>query len=528
MAINGRIVVERPAIYRPNMTAVTALENVTYYARVSTDSDEQEESYERQKEHFEAKIKSNPKWNYIEGYADWGATGTRAETRKNFMRMIDDCRAGKINRILCKSISRFGRNTVDTLKYVRELRDLGISIFFETQQIDTMTAGGDVLITILAAMAEQESRTMSTNIKWSFQKRFKDGRVLINANTLGYKKDGDNYAIVEEEAEIVRTIFRNYIAGDSVRQIAEMLNAEGKRTKCGYLWKANSILNILANDKYTGNAVMGKSFKPDVLSPRRVKNEGQAPSYYMPNSHPAIITQEMFDMAQAEKANRKALRSTAKTGKGKYSQKYILSGLLVCGQCGGKFRRNSRKLASGESVPTWVCITHQLDRDKCGMKPLKEDDVYAAYERAIERLIGDASEIIEIVRQSTQEGLQVDESNGIEEVREALMQARKEVLDLFKARKDGYISSSEYEKKYEEYSRTIIELEEREKVINEQNLQNQLAQRKLDEAYELLVNAGENRLDRDVMRKIVDVIKVNSKHELEFQFKCGVNIIESV
>lgn len=162
------------------------------------------------------------------------------------------------------------------------------------------------------------------------------------------------------------------------------------------------------------------------------------------------------------------------------------------------------------------------------MKPLKEDDVYAAYERAIERLIGDASEIIEIVRQSTQEGLQVNESDGIEEVREALMQARKEVLDLFKARKDGYISSSDYEKKYEEYSRTIIELEEREKVINEQNLQNQLAQRKLDEAYELLVNAGENRLDRDVMRKIVDVIKVNGKHELEFQFKCGVNIIESV
>ena len=528
MAINGRIVVERPAIYRPNMTAVTALENVTYYARVSTASNEQEESYERQKEHFEAKIKSNPKWNYVEGYADWGVTGTKAEARKNFMRMIEDCRAGKINRILCKSISRFGRNTVDTLKYIRELRDLGISVFFETQQIDTMTAGGDVLITILAAMAEQESRTMSTNIKWSFQKRFKDGRVLINANTLGYKKDGDNYAIVEDEAETVRTIFRNYIAGDSVRQIAELLNAEGKKTKGGREWQASSVLNILANDKYTGNAIMGKTFKPDVLSPRRVKNEGQAPSYYMPNSHPAIITQEMFDMAQAEKESRKALRSTAKTGKGKYSQKYILSGLLVCGKCGGKFRRNCRKLASGENVPIWVCITHQSDRDKCGIKPLKEDDIYAAYERAIERLVGDASDIIEIVKQSTKEGLQVDEPDDIEEVRDALMQVRKEVLDLFKARKDGSVASGEYEKKYGDYSRTIIELEEREKSINEQNLQSQLVQRKLDEAYELLVNANENRLDREVMRKMVDVIKVNGKHELEFQFKCGVNIVETV
>ena len=273
---------------------------------------------------------------------------------------------------------------------------------------------------------------------------------------------------------------------------------------------------------------MGKTFKPDVLSPRRVKNEGQAPSYYMPNSHPAIITQEMFDMAQAEKESRKALRSTAKTGKGKYSQKYILSGLLVCGKCGGKFRRNCRKLASGENVPIWVCITHQSDRDKCGIKPLKEDDIYAAYERAIERLVGDASDIIEIVKQSTKEGLQVDEPDDIEEVRDALMQVRKEVLDLFKARKDGSVASGEYEKKYEDYSRTIIELEEREKSINEQNLQSQLVQRKLDEAYELLVNANENRLDREVMRKMVDVIKVNGKHELEFQFKCGVNIVETV
>ena len=181
MSIPQRIVQERPVIYRPTNTASGIhKENVTYYARVSTQNDEQEDSYERQKAHFEEKIHSNPNWNYVEGYADWGISGTKAESRKEFMRMIEDCRAGKINRVLVKSISRFGRNTVDTLTYIRELRELGISVFFETQNIDTMTAGGDVLITILAAMAEQESRTMSTNIKWAFQKRFKDGRVLIN------------------------------------------------------------------------------------------------------------------------------------------------------------------------------------------------------------------------------------------------------------------------------------------------------------------------------------------------------------
>ena len=140
MAINNRVVQERPVLFRPNMTAVTAKEKVTYYARVSTENDEQEDSYERQKEHFEEKIMANPKWEYVPGYADWGVTGTKAEARKNFMRMIDDCRAGKINRILVKSISRFARNTVDTLMYIRELREMGISVFFETQNIDTMSA----------------------------------------------------------------------------------------------------------------------------------------------------------------------------------------------------------------------------------------------------------------------------------------------------------------------------------------------------------------------------------------------------
>lgn len=321
MSIPQRIVQERPVIYRPTNTASGIhKENVTYYARVSTQNDEQEDSYERQKAHFEEKIRSNPNWNYVEGYADWGISGTKAESRKEFMRMIDDCRAGKINRVLVKSISRFGRNTVDTLTYIRELRELGISIFFETQNIDTMTAGGDVLITILAAMAEQESRTMSTNIKWAFQKRFKDGRVLINfKQSLGYDKvvnvdenghKEEEYVIVESEAEIVRMIYREYLSGKTIRQIADQLNELGIRTKRGYEWKPSGIEGVLTNYKYTGNAILGMTYKPDVLSKSRLKNEGQSPSYHVENSHPAIITKEMFDMVQAEIQRRKNIRST--------------------------------------------------------------------------------------------------------------------------------------------------------------------------------------------------------------------------
>lgn len=528
MAINNRVVQERPVLYRPNMTAVTAKEKVTYYARVSTENDEQEDSYERQREHFEKKIMANPKWEYVPGYADWGVTGTKAEARKNFMRMIEDCRAGKINRILVKSISRFARNTVDTLMYIRELREMGISVFFETQNIDTMSASGDVLITILAAMAEQESRTMSTNIKWAYQKRFKDGQVLINPATLGYKKDGDEYEIVEEEAEIIRMVFRNYLAGDSVRQIADALNAEGYMTRKGNGFKPNSILNILANEKYTGNAILGKTFKPDVLSKHRVKNEGQAPSYYVENSHPAIISQELFDMVQAVKERRKNLRSTAKTGRGKYSRKYVLSGLLVCSNCGAKFRRNGRTVASGEFIPTWVCITHQKDHQACKMRPLKEKEIYAAYERAVKRLLGETNDLMEIVKQATLEGMNIKKTEDIEEIRSALMQARKAVLDLFKAKRDGDVSMEEYEVKYAEYSQQIAELEEREKNVHAHNLQCQLAQKRLQEAYELIDDAKANCTDKDVMRKLLDAIKVIDKHEFEFQFNCGIDIRETV
>ncbi len=539
MSIPQRIVQERPVIYRPTNTASGIhKENVTYYARVSTQNDEQEDSYERQKAHFEEKIHSNPNWNYVEGYADWGISGTKAESRKEFMRMIDDCRAGKINRVLVKSISRFGRNTVDTLTYIRELRELGISVFFETQNIDTMTAGGDVLITILAAMAEQESRTMSTNIKWAFQKRFKDGRVLINfKQSLGYDKvvnvdenghKEEEYVIVESEAEIVRMIYREYLSGKTIRQIADQLNELGIRTKRGYEWKPSGIEGILTNYKYTGNAILGMTYKPDVLSKSRLKNEGQSPSYHVENSHPAIITKEMFDMVQAEIQRRKNIRSTVNTGKGKYSSKYVLSGLLVCGDCGAKFRRFGRSLKSGEFIPTWVCVTHQKNPNDCKMKPIKEQDILDAFKRAVQRLVGDFSEIVQVVKETAEEELKSQQTSNLTAIEDELVEQRKAVLELFKKKRAGEISPTEYDRKYAEYSARIIELESAADTAKSEELQKQLTQSRLERVYELLDNIGTDYTDEGVMRTLIDCIKVEGKHDIEFQFKCGVDIHETI
>ena len=208
---------------------------VVAYARVSTEKEEQEDSFERQVSYYTTLINSKPEWKFGGIYADPGITGTRAEKRPDFLRMIEDCRAGKINKILVKSISRFARNTVDALNYIRELKELGISIYFENENIDTLTPGGEVLITILAAMAEQESRTMSTNIKWSYQKKFKNGEVLLNTSMMmGYiktdRRDEEGkviYEINEEEAVVVRRIYREYLSGVTVTRICRGLEADG-------------------------------------------------------------------------------------------------------------------------------------------------------------------------------------------------------------------------------------------------------------------------------------------------------------
>ena len=524
-----RTVTVMPATLRANLSEMIQKENVTYYARVSTDMNEQEESYEKQREYFENYIKLRPEWNYVEGYADQGISGTKAQQRPEFMRMIEDCRKGKINRILVKSISRFARNTVDTLHYIQELKELGVSVWFETQGIDTMTPNGEVLITILAALAEQESRTISTNVKWGYQKRFKDGKVTLNYKTfIGYDKVGKEYVVVEDEAKIVRKVFLDYLSGKTIRQIADELNEQEIKPRRGQKWNPSTILGMLANEKYTGNAILGKTYKLDVLSKTRVKNVGQGTLYYVQNSHPGIITQELFDMVQVEKERRTKLRSSVNTGKGKYSSKYPLSGLLVCGDCGSKFRRYGRTIASGEFVPTWVCIQHQKDISKCKTLPLKEDDVLEAYKRVVTRFSGDLSDVLETVRESINEELKAENIADLTPVKERLTETRKQILELFKDKKSGAISAEEYNQKYDELSKMVRQLEEEEKNLEDSNTTDYMRKEQLKEINNILSDESVDLLDSQIMRTLLNCIKVIDKHTVEFQFNCNLNIIEKL
>jgi len=439
--------------------------------------------------------------------------------------MIADCRAGKIDKILAKSISRFARNTVDTLSYIRELKELGIGVCFENEHIDTLTPGGEVLLTILAAIAEQESHTMSTNIKWTYQKKFQNGEVILSTGTmLGYMKDADgNYVINEPEAEIVRRVFRGYIAGASLTQIRHGLEADGIKTKRGCSnWRANGILGIIRNEKYTGNAILGKTYKPDVLSKRRLKNTGQAPLYYAENTHPAIVSQAVFDMAHAEMRRREEEKDSA-AGRSHYASKYPFSGLLVCGCCGHKLRRHVRS-SGGELVAAWACTNRiQHGRQVCDSHHLNEDVLVQTYRAALAGIQEDA---ITAVRDAGQQILGADTTTEEKQVEDQIVRLQEEALALHRARQEDMVPDDEYEDKVTLYSQRMADLQAQQKQLKADATRRAEALHWLD-SFQQHMASGEayNAGEACVMREMVDQIIVYDDR-LEIRLRCGVNVTQ--
>lgn len=524
-----RVVHEQPVLFRPNMTEISSRQVVCGYARVSTENEEQEDSFERQVEHFTALIRAHSDWVFGGVYADHGITGTRAEARLKFMEMIEACRAGKINRILVKSVSRFARNTVDSLSYIRELKELGVSVYFENENIDTLTPGGEVLITILAAIAEQESRNMSTNIKWAFQKRFKNGDVIIGCNTLGYTKEDDHYVIVLKDAMTVQRIFREFVCGKTAKNIADGLNADGIKTIKGNQWYSSSVLNILGNEKYTGNALMGKTFKPDVLSKNRVKNEGQAPSYYIENSHPAIISEDMYKIAQSLRKTRKELRSSSKTGHGRYSAKYPLSGLLVCANCGSKFRRHKRSQKNGTKVPMWICIRHEKEAGVCDVTPIREDRVMKAYGHALERLTDDVSATLERIKHNAEDLMVRAHNDELARIEQEIAQYQDKIIGLFKAKREQTITAVDYQLQYEEFSKKVTELQDIKNEILRQDNEMKIEKHRLEDLINILENSAELDIKGSgLMTMLLEKVVVKTPTRLRFEFMCGEAIEENI
>ncbi len=376
---------------------------VAAYCRVSTDSEEQLNSYDAQKSYYTQRIEENPDWELAGIFADEGITGTSMKKRTEFKRMIAACKRGRIDMILTKSLSRFARNTVDCLDTVRVLKANGIGVIFEKENINTLTESSEFLITLFSGFAQAESESLSKNVRQGKQFGMKDGIVHFQyKKLLGYRR-GENGQpeIVPEEAETVRRIYRRYLEGASEGEIKKELEADNIPTAAGLTgWSHRVIHSILTNEKYIGDALLQKTYVTDCISKKVVKNQGELPMYYIENHHPGIIPKELFQRVQEEMARRtskrKVMQKTGKTEQGKYSAKYALSELLICGECGTPYKRCTWS-RNGKKRIVWRCVSRlEFGTKYCHNSPtLDEGKLHDAIVAALNRYGADRAKVIE-------------------------------------------------------------------------------------------------------------------------------------
>ena len=380
---------------------------VCAYARVSTDTEDQLHSFNAQKEEYERKIKENNEWDFVGLYADEGISGTSIKKRPEFVKMIDDAKKGKIDLILTKSLSRFARNTVDTLTMVRELREIEVEVFFEKENISSLDTKVDFMLTIFSSIAQEESRNISENVKWGFRKRFQEGKVHINTNRfLGYDKDKDGKIIINKEQAITVTmIFDMYISGMSNREIVDFLmNNEIKNGRNEVFWRTSSISSILTNEKYVGDAILQKRVTVDYLTHKSVKNTGQAPQYYIENNHIPIIPRRKFELVQQLKKKRSGKSTTSA-----YGNKYPLSGLVYCSHCGKKMNRHYYNYGKENQRIVLSCKNRYKDTKPCANKPMDNETLKQAVIHSIKELHFDRPELVKDVLNIVKESLDTSE-----------------------------------------------------------------------------------------------------------------------
>lgn len=347
--------------------AMPRLERVAAYCRVSSGKDAMLHSLSAQVSHYSELIQRHPSWAYAGVYADEALTGTK-DNRPEFQRLLADCRAGRIDRVLTKSVSRFARNTVTLLETVRELKELGVAVYFEEQNIDSLSGDGELMLTILASFAQEESKSVSDNCKWRIRKDFSEGKPMNLPLLYGYRREKGRVIIDEQEAETVRFIFHSCLNGMGKGRITEALREKGVPCRLGGEWQSETVGGILKNEKYTGDALLQKTYIENHLTKRKCFNRGELPQYYAENTHPAIIDHETYEKVQALIAERRGKTNVQKD----VAARYPFSGRIVCGCCGAHYHRRTNPTRI-----TWQCVTY-LRRGKkyCSAKQIPEETLY--------------------------------------------------------------------------------------------------------------------------------------------------------
>ncbi len=428
---------------------------VAAYARVSTDSAEQLSSYEAQVDYYTRYIQSKNNWEFVEVYTDEGISATNTKRRDGSKRMIKDALDKKIDLIITKSVSRFARNTVDTLTTVRKLKEKGVEVYFEKENIYTLDSKGELLITIMSSLAQEESRSISENVTWGQRKRFADGKVnLPYKHFLGYEKGEDGVPkLVEKEAKIVRLIYRLFLEGKSASAIAHYLTKEEIPTPGGKAeWCLSTVRSILRNEKYKGDALLQKFYTVDFLTKKKKKNEGEIPQYYVRNSHEAIVSSEVYDMVQEEIQKRKNERSN-------HSSVNCFSSKIVCGECGSYYGSKVWHSNDKYRKVVWQCNYKFKNKSKCRTCHLTEEQIKKEFVKAFNNLIENKEEVIKDAEDTI---LSLTDTRDIDDQISSLKKEMDVIVGLMRSlvRENSRkaMNQDEYNRKYDAYAEKYDEL----------------------------------------------------------------------
>lgn len=498
---------------------------VAAYARVSTDLAEQLESLKAQREHYESYIRTNPEWVFAGIYFDEGISGTKKEKRPELLRMIRDCENGKIDFIITKSISRFARNTVDCLELVRRLSDIGIYILFEKEGLNTGDMEGELMLSILSGFAAEESASISQNMTWAFNKRFRDGSFIIGSTPYGYTNVDGEMIIVPEEAKIVERIFSECLSGKGGHVIAKGLNRDKIPAPRGNHWSTGTITQILRNEKYKGDVLFQKTYVDS--SYKRHINMGEKDQYYCKNHHELIISKEIFSKTQKLIKQRRLDRGKAPKEKA-YLNRYALSGKIVCGECGSTFKRRTN-YSAGRSYIAWSCRGHIKDKNSCSMLFLRDGEIKATYATMMNKLAFSRKVILEPLYKAIS---QIDEKSDLERINDIdkrLEQLTEECNTLIGLMTKGFLEPVLFEKE-----RNALKIEIKNLTTEKTNLVLSFTDgtSQADEVKALLDYVSKNAFigeyTEEAFEKYVENIIVNTRDELTFKMKCGLTLKEEV
>ena len=510
---------------------------VAAYCRVSTDSEEQLNSYEAQKTYYTQKIQDSPDWEMAGIYADEGISGTSLKKRTQFNKMITACKRGRIDLIITKSLSRFARNTVDCLDTVRLLKANGIGVYFEKENINTLTESSEFLVTLFSGFAQAESESLSKNVTWGKEKSAKAGKVTFQyKKMLGYRKGADGQPeIVPKEAEIIRRIYHRYLDGCTLGKIKKELDEDGIPTAQGVeCWSSAIIHNILTNEKYIGDALLLKTYVTDCITKKVKKNTGERPMFYVENNHPAIISRELFNQVQKEmtrrSSKRKVLQKSGKTELGKYSGKYALTELLVCGECGSPYKRVTWA-RNGKKRIVWRCVSRlEFGTKYCQHSPtLDESRLHNAILAAMNEYAAVRQEICPDVLAMAEEAKQALSQAGatLLNLKRRLNEVSREQCDLLDLLLDN-MADAELNARMKTLTdekgslkAQILEAQQEEVSLAEQAAQRQQMWDSLMEC-----SVGYTEFDDEFVRQIIQKITVEDADTIRIQFRDSDVVLE--